>query len=228
MKIVVCDDCAEDRTYLSELAGRWAERAGLDAQISRYESAEQLLLQHGGDIDLLLLDIEMGDMDGVALARELRQRSETLQIVFVTGYDDYIAEGYDVSALHYLMKPVQPEKLFAVLDRAKDRLQKAERTLTFEAEGELIRLPLHRIRYADVRLNYVTLHADKDYTVKKPLSEIARELDERFFRVGRSAIVNLTLVSRVTKTDIILRTGETVPMPRGAWESVNQAILRME
>ena len=64
--------------------------------------------------DILLLDIEMGAMDGVSLAKKIRQENETVQILFVTGFADYISEGYEVAALHYLMKPVKQEKLFAV------------------------------------------------------------------------------------------------------------------
>lgn len=56
----------------------------------------------------------MGAMDGASLAKKIRQKNETVQILFVTGFADYISEGYEVAALHYLMKPVKQEKLFAV------------------------------------------------------------------------------------------------------------------
>ena len=63
----------------------------------------------------------MGAMDGVELAKRLRKTNDTVQIVFITGYSDYIAEGYEVAALHYLMKPVKEDKLFSVLDRAVEK-----------------------------------------------------------------------------------------------------------
>ena len=133
-----------------------------------------------------------------------------------------------MAALHYLMKPVREDKLLAVLDRAEERLHKAERVLTLEPGGEIVRVPLRQIRYIDVRLNYATIHAKEDYIVKKPLGEIAAALDERFYRVGRSAVVNLTCVSRITKTDIYLDDGTAVPLPRGAYEGVNRAIIDLE
>ncbi len=80
-----------------------------------------------GKLDILLLDIEMGAMDGVTLAKTLRKENDTLQIVFLTGYSDYISEGYEVAALHYLLKPVQKEKLFSVLYRALDKVKKNEK-----------------------------------------------------------------------------------------------------
>ena len=229
-RIAVCDDCAADREYIASLARQWAEQRGYLANLTLFVSAESFLFQYSEkkDFDILLLDIEMGAMDGVALAKRLRSENETVQIVFVTGYADYISEGYEVAALHYLMKPVKVDRLFAVLDRAAQRLHKAERVLTLETGGETVRVPLRQIRYADVRLNYVTIHAKEDYTVKKPLGELAAALDERFYRVGRSAIVNLTCVSRITKTDIYLSDGSVIPLPRGAYEGINRAIIDMD
>ena len=229
-RIAVCDDCAADRDYIANLARQWAESRGHLAELAGFVSAESFLFQYSdkNDYDILLLDIEMGAMDGVSLARRLRRENETVQIVFVTGYSDYISEGYEVDALHYLMKPVREDKLFAVLDRAAGRLNKAERALTLELGGETVRVALRHIRYVDVRLNYVTVHAKEDYTVKKPLSELAAALDERFYRVGRSAIVNLSCVSRITKTDITLSDGSVIPLPRGAYEGINRAIINME
>lgn len=226
--IAVCDDSAADREFLTDLTRRWAEERGHRLELRGFVSAEEFLFQcDGGGFDMVLLDIEMGGMDGVSLAKRLRREDKTVQIVFVTGYSDYIEEGYEVAALHYLMKPVKREKFFAVLDRAADRLKKAERVLTLDLGGETVRVPLYQVRYVDVRLNYATIHAKRDYTVKKPLGEIAAALDERFYRVGRSAVVNLTLIRRVTKTDIYLTDGSVIPLPRGAYEGVNRAIIAL-
>lgn len=226
--ISICDDSNADRTYLSALVKKWAEKTGREVRTSEYPSAEQFLFHFPDQgTDLLLLDIEMGGMDGVTLAKKLRSKNDALQIVFITGYSDYIAEGYEVSALHYLMKPVKEEKLFSVLNRAAEKIQKNERLLVLETGGELVRLPIYRIRYADVQGNYVTVHADGDHTAKMTLSQLEKQLDDRFYRVGRSAIVNLTQVARVTKADIFLNDSTRIPLPRGAYEGVNQAIIKL-
>lgn len=226
-KIAVCDDSAADRQYLSALTAQWADRAGAVAEVTVFPSAENFLFCYAEkkDYDILLLDIEMGKMDGVTMAKKLRQDNDTIQIIFITGYSDYISEGYEVAALHYLMKPVKEEKLFSVLDRAAEKLKKSEKVLNFETGGEMRRIPVHQIRYAEVRGNYVTIHGAEELTVKMTLGELEKELDERFFRVSRSALVNLTQITRVTKKDIYLITGETIPLPRGAYDSVNRAII---
>ncbi len=227
--IAICDDCDADRQYIFSMVERWASAHGHTVFVDTFISAENFLFCYAEkkDYDILLLDIEMGTMDGVTLAKQLRQSNDTVQIVFITGYSDYISEGYEVAALHYLIKPVKEDKLCAVLDRAADKLKKNEKVLIFEVGGEMVRVPIYQIRYADVFGNYVTIHALLDVTVKMTLGELEKQLDERFYRVGRSSVVNLTQISRVTKTELKLGDGTSVPLPRGAYDGVNRAIINM-
>lgn len=228
-KIAICDDSNADRQYILNMVDCWALTAGHVVHIDTFISAENFLFHYAeeSDYDILLLDIEMGAMDGVTMAKHLRQNNDTIQIIFITGYSDYIAEGYEVAALHYLMKPVKKEKLFSVLDRAADKVQKNETVLNLESGGEMVRVPIHQLRYADVMGNYVTLHAKEEYIVKMTLGELEKQLDERFYRAGRSVIVNLTAIARVTKTEIKLSDGTAIPLPRGAYEGINRAIINM-
>ena len=228
-RIAICDDKQEDREYVQQLTARWAQQRGNQVEMTEFCSAEQFLFScPQPDFDLLLLDIEMGEMDGVSLAKQVRRTNELMQIVFITGYSDYITEGYEVAALHYLMKPVKEEKLFAVLDRVMERLHKNTKVLTLETSEEMVRVPLYQVSALEVQRNYVTVHARQDYTVKKSLSELMEQLDERFFRVGRSAVVNLNDISRVTRSDIYLTDGRSIPLPRGAYDKLNRAIIHMK
>ena len=228
-KIAICDDSDADRQYVLDMVNRWAVQVGHQVHIDTFTSAENFLFHYAGesDYDILLLDIEMGAMDGVAMAKQLRKTNDTVQIVFITGYSDYIAEGYEVAALHYLMKPVKEEKLALVLERAVEKISKNEKVLNLESGGEMIRVPIYQIRYADVFGNYVTIHATSDITIKMTLGELEKSLDERFYRAGRSTIVNLTYISRVTKTEIKLSDGTALSLPRGAYDGINRAIINM-
>lgn len=228
-KIAICDDSDADRQYVLNMVNRWGAGAGHVVHTDTFASAENFLFHYAeeSDYDILLLDIEMEAMDGVTMAKQLRQNNDTIQIIFITGYSDYISEGYEVAALHYLMKPVKEEKLCVVLDRAAEKLSKNEKVLNFEVGGEMVRVPVYQIRYADVFGNYVTIHALSDITVKMTLGELEKQLDERFYRAGRSAIINLTQIGRVTKTEIRLADGTAVPLPRGAYDGINRAIINM-
>lgn len=228
-KIAICDDADADRRYVSDMVKSWAAHDGHTVHTDTFSSAESFLFHYAeeSDYDILLLDIEMGAMDGVTMAKQLRKENDTMQIIFITGYSDYISEGYEVAALHYLVKPVKKEKLFSVLDRAAEKLMRNEKVLNFEVGGEMVRVPIYQIRYAEVYGNYVTVHAASDIHIKMTLGEIEKQLDDRFYRVGRSAVVNLTQISRVTRTEIVLADGTAIPLPRGAYDGVNRAIINM-
>ena len=227
-RIAICDDEAEARRYVAELVRRWAEQGEHDVTLREYPSAEGLLFGDEAGYDILLLDIEMGGMNGVDLARSIRGRDAVAEIIFVTGYSDYIAEGYDVAALQYLMKPVSWEKLSATLDRALERLHRNERSLCLKTAGGMVRTPLYSIKYIDVQRNYATVHTNEEITVRRTLSQLAGELDERFFRLGRSAVINLYAVRKVTKTDVYLEDGTVLPLPRGCYDPLNRALIEMK
>lgn len=229
IKFAICDDNNTDIEYVAELVNEWSKANNCFIGIDKFISAESFLFQYAEkkDYDCLLLDIEMGEMDGVSMAKQIRKENESIQIIFITGYSEYIWEGYEVAALHYLMKPINKEKLFAVLDRAREKISKNERVLNLEQSGEVVRLPLFEIKYLEVRQNYVTYHAKQEYTMKVSLSDAQKELDERFFRIGRSYIINLAYVRKITKTDVYLMQDIILPLPRGMYEPLNRAIIQM-
>ena len=195
-KIAICDDSQADRDYVASLVRRWASEGNRTAHIEAFSSAESFLFHYAeeSDFDILLLDIEMGGYGrGQPWPNGCGKDNDAVQIVFITGYSDYIAEGYEVAALHYLdeaprMKTSSSPCWTGPLKSWKQN----EKVLHLELSGEMVRLPVHRIRWAEVSGNYVTIHAKPEYTVKRTLGQLEKELDERFFRVGRSAIVNLT------------------------------------
>lgn len=225
--IAICDDERAEIVYLASLVRTWAAERGISVHISDYESAESFWFAYEDDhsVDILLLDIQMGGMDGVSLAKKIRSANKEIQIIFITGYMEYIADGYEVEALHYLLKPVTDEKLAAVMDRAVEKLARNERALFISHAGESARIPLYEIRYLEVWQNYVTIHADAKHTVKKPLGELEKELDDHFFRAGRSYIVNLRYIRKTTKTEIHLLDGAVIPLSRGLYEALNRAMI---
>lgn len=230
LRIAICDDSPADRAHAADLVRLWACARGFPLTLSLFPSAENFLfrLEDSQPWDILLLDIEMGPTSGLALAQRLRRAGDMVQIVFITGYSDYIAQGYDVAALHYLLKPVNQEKFFSVLDRAAAALARNEQCLSLPLSGQVVRVPLYTIRYVDVRSNYTTVHAKEEYTLKMPLKEIACQLDKGFYQAGRSLIVNLAFVAKVAKNQVILTGGVRLPLPRGCYEGLNRAIIQMD
>ena len=96
----------------------------------------------------------------------------------------------------------------------------------FDAHGEAVRIPLREIRYFEVRQNYVTIHAGQEYVLKKTLGELEKELDNGFFRTGRSFVVNLSYIRKITKTEVHLSDDTAIPLPRGMYQALNRAMIR--
>ncbi len=227
-RFAVCDDNPADIQYVVSLINNWSKKSNTPFQIETYPSAEAFLFAYEDDngVDVLFLDIEMNGMSGVELAKRLRATGAKLQIVFITGYMDYIEQGYDVEALHYLLKPVTQEKLETVLERAMERLGARGNVLVLSWGGSMVRLPLDEIRYLEVMKNYVTVHAGETYSVKRTLRELEEELDDSFYKIHRSYVVNLRFVKKVTKTAVTLKESEELPLSRKAYEGLNRALIQ--
>jgi DNA-binding LytR/AlgR family response regulator len=228
INIAICDDEQVEIAYLVKLARDWADSRGIPARFFEYMSAEGFLFEHedGGAIDILLLDIQMEGMDGVRLARKIREKNDATQIIFITGYPDFIADGYDVSALHYLMKPVKEDKLLEVLDRAISRIGKSSRTITFPKTGGGIKIKADDIIYAEVLSHTVVLHlanGSEEFTMR--ISDMEELLGEGFFRCHRSFIVSMERVKRVTRQAMVLDDGREVPLSRNLYDAANRMFI---
>lgn len=228
LNIAVCDDEKAEREYLKKLSQEWAALRKINAVFSLFESAESFLFHYSEDksLDILMLDIQMKKMSGVDLARNIRQESSTIQIVFITGYPDFMAEGYDVSALHYLMKPVKKEKLFEVLDKAVAHLQTAPRTILFPRPGGAVRIKADDIIYAEVLSHTTVLHLVKGKEeFQMRISDMENLLGDGFFRCHRSYIVSMKYVRRVTRIAMVLEDGCEIPLSRNLYDEANQAFI---
>lgn len=229
-KISIIDDNETDIEYMTGLVKGWAEAAGHTLALSAFPSAEAFLFEYesGTGFDMLLLDIEMGGMNGVELAKKIRQRDGTVQLVFITGFPDFIAEGYEVSALHYLMKPVLQEKLYTVLDKAAMNLSKSEKRLKVAYDRRVDLIPLSRILYVEAQKQYVLIHTPEEtYRMKTTLAETKDALDEFFFHCQRSFLINLRYVLQVKSSCVVLKNGEEIPISRGMSEAIGREIIRM-
>lgn len=124
LRIGICDDVYDARLVLRSALERILERRHVEGRFFEFSSGEGLLRwleSHAGELDLVFLDMEMGELDGMETARRLRALDVGLQLVFVTGYADHVFDGYSVGALGYLLKPPGAEQLEEVLDRAQGR-----------------------------------------------------------------------------------------------------------
>jgi len=229
LNIAICDDESVERDYLTDLTQKWAESNAHDITIASFGSAENFLFAYEDmkSLDILLLDIQMGAMDGMALARHLRKTNDTTQLIFITGYQDFMAEGYDVSALHYLMKPVEPTRLYAVLDKAAAQANIQEDELLVQTADAVVKIPHKAIIYIEAFAHYVHIHTKAAmHETRANIGDIAQTLGDGFARCHRSYVVGLRHISHITKTDVILDTGGKIPLSRRLHKEASQAFVK--
>lgn len=234
LQIAICDDETAQLSLLEMLVRKWAKEKRIPVQVAACRNADQFffLWEEKKDTNILLLDIDMPGMDGMSLARKLREKGERLQILFITGVADQALLGYEVEAVSYLLKPVKEEKLFSGLDRAWEHCEMAEPELVVEMAGEIARVRIRDIRYLESAAHDTIVWLDKAGEGLKSrvgiqkLEEALQKEEGLFFRLHRSYLVNLAHVDRITRKEVLLDTGVSIPVARGKWEELNRAWLR--
>ncbi len=229
LSIAVCDDNETDLQYINDMINVWATQERIPVSVRTFPSAESFLFHYSenNDYDILLLDVEMGKLNGIELARQIRLQNSCVQIVFITGYPDFIAEGYEVCALHYLMKPIKPEKFKEVLSRGAVLSQKERPFLLISSERETVRIFFDDIYYAESQGHYMLVHTiQTQYRVRMTVSGLLEKLDKGFYRCSRSFIVSLRHICRITLKEVFLDNQVSLPLGRGQYDEINTTMIR--
>ena len=231
MRLAVCDDEKPQVHAIVDLIQKWSADNHVDVNIDTFYSAEEFLFRwsEGQPYDLAVLDIKMRKMTGIELAKTIRKTDQDLPIVFITGVADHVFEGYDVSALNYLIKPYQPNQFYTTLDKAYALFsQKESGTLMISQGDRLIRIPYKEILYMEIRGHYFDIHTLTmgDFRTKKQMEEMLSLLDKKLFiRCHRSYIINVVHVTSIARQEIKLKTGEIIPLSLPNVQPVTQLFI---
>lgn len=211
MRIAICDDETRGRERIRTLLD--SEFSG--AQTSEFDSGTKLIeaVKAGYQPDIVLLDIAMEGMNGMEAAKKLRSLSDVI-LIFVTGIKEQVFQAFDVGAFHYLMKPVDQEKLKSVLDRAVKEVEKrtgAPKFLLVKTAGAHRRVLVEDILYVENSGRKVILHTRTEkIEYYERMNHLEELLGEGFFRCHRGYLVALAAVSGYDTTTITLDSGDKV------------------
>ena len=230
MQIGICDDSAEARLALRAALERALDRRQSEGGFLEFSSGEGLLRwmeNHAGELDLVFLDIERGEVDGMETARRLRAADDGLQLLFVTGYTDHVFDGYSVGALGYLMKPPRPEQLDGVLERAAEALMRDFDSAFICRSGEtLYRIPKKSILYfASDRRQVSCISAARTYTFYGKLDDVERDVGDGFVRVHQRYLVRTAAVDRLEGSQVFVGE-EAIPVSRACRSAALAALAR--
>ncbi len=228
LNIAICDDEPKELEYIASIVKNWGEHSGHFCELQTFPFAETFLFAYEEDksYDILLLDVEMGEMSGIALAKKLRKEDNQAEIIFITSHFEFCGEGYEVDALHYLIKPISEQKLHTVLNKAVGKLQIEPPSVVITCEGQTIKLYENEIFYVESLLHYIAIHTkDKEYKIKGNLSTFAKKLSEDFYQTHRSYLVSLKKIVKISRTAVYLKDQTELPLSRGKYDDVNRAFI---
>ena len=229
LRIGICDDESRARDSLRFQLEKVLEdrEAEIVYEFSSGTVALSWLRNHPGEIDLLFLDVEMPGENGMDTAGKIREFDQKLLIVFVTGYSDYVFDGYQVGAMDYLIKPVKTERLEQLIIRVEKALgeQKKEMFVFRNTDG-VYRMPVGEIQYfySDRRKVFLVLR-DREYSFYEKLDEVERQMKEGFIRIHQRYLVNPAWVEHMDSTSVTVN-GQRLPVSRGLRESAMARLAR--
>ena len=216
MNIAVVDD---EEIIRQQIHG-FIKKQTPDFSISDFATGEELLAA-GKDVDIIFLDIQMEGMGGIEAARNLRQRNADAVLVFITGIQEYVFEAFDVSAFHYLLKPIEEKKFMEVLCRAAEEVGKRkgqkEQQIFIKTKNQGYTLNLKSILYVESRGKKVEIHTtDMEEIIEMyaTMDELEGQLGDGFYRCHRGYLVNMAYIVRYDNDSIFLSSGSKVYLTR--------------
>lgn len=230
LRVAICEDNNTEQVRLADAIRDWANARKEQVDILCYSNAESFIVAWPDiSFDLAFLDIQMKNMTGIQLAEHIRQTDKNMLIVFVTSFSQYVLKGYDVDALHYLIKPLSPAKLIPIMDKARVIWRSNQKDVLLVSNGSgQIKLHFGSIFYISMLSHTAEIHTDSEvFELRKTAAELDKLLPFQFMRCHRSYIVNLLKADCVYKDSIILSNGIKLPISRNNSKQINDAFVRI-
>ena len=221
IRVAVCDDDAKERSQLVAAYRRVSAEAGYESELAEFGGPEEFLASDPARFDIAFLDIEMPGcaMDGMSLAKVIHDKYKSCTVVLVTNYLEYAPQGYSVGAYRYIMKPVREGQLALEIGKLLPEIERRHQAAFISLKSATGVTVLRRRE-----ISYIETGASKNVVFHTTARAIANrsslnywegELSEDgFFRIHSAFLVNLAFVRSVEKTEVLLTTGERLPVSK--------------
>lgn len=233
IRVAICDDFPETVTQVNEYLVEYQQLRDVKLDIKSFYNAEELWeYLRRNPCDLIILDIELVEMNGVELGHLIRTelKDNIIKIVYISAKNCYDRQLFDVQPLNFLQKPIDKEKLFKMVDLTAELLSSRDRVFVFESKQGTFRMKFNDILYFESFDHYFKIETKSgDYEFKPTLAEIMEQIsDSRFIQVHRSYIINYDNTSHIKYEEITMLNGDVISISRDRRNEVRKIISELE
>lgn len=232
INIALCDDNEAARVEVSGLVKEYSQKRGQALKLESYHAALELLnaIERGARFDVLILDIIMPGFDGIQTAAEIRRFDSCVKIIFLTSSPDFAVQSYTVNAFYYLLKPIDVEALFKILDLALDAVERdSSDGLIIRCKDGITHIGSDKLEFCEImhRTLYIHLTTGEVLESAGSMDSLEKQLSgqPRFLRFHRSFLVNLNHIQSISRKSVTMSSRAEIPIPRGKYNEIKNAFL---
>lgn len=228
IRVAICEDEKDTQLLIEDYIHNILKNINIEHEIKKYDLGEELLESNLKDIDILLLDIQMGQINGMDTARKIREVDNKMEIIFITSLIDYVQEGYEVRAYRYLLKSIELEELKKHLLTCIKEIENKNSYILIKNKSNTYKIYSNEIKYIEVQKKNMLIHTiNKNLDVRYSLEKIEKDINlDKFVRCHKSFLVNLSYVENIKSNTIILESGEEVPVSRYRYKEVKAKFFK--
>ncbi len=204
MQIAICDDITECRLSVKCYAEEYFKLRHIECSIDEYKTGEDLI-KSDKTYDILFLDIELGNLNGISVAKEIQKINRNTVILVVTAYNQYLDDAMDIQVTRYIDKPIKQNRIFSALDKALSVINESVIVLHAK-DSRVIRLKASDIIYAEAKLRGVFVFtAENSFVIKETMKQLRPMLTASYFAVPHNSyIVNMNYIRSFQRSEIFL------------------------
>lgn len=229
MKIAVVDDNEADIELFLKLIEEYGNRYHKTIYVSVFSEGEELLKRFQKEkFSAIFLDIYMESISGVEAARKIRKKDKDVRLIFTTTSDEYFAEGFEVEATHYLLKPLDTKKIDEVMKRLHDIFSEEEAMLILQSGSRQVQIPKNKILYIETIRNGIMICCRNNQISVRCSLSLAMEMlqSNNFLRCHRYSVVCLDAVERVENDSFIMTDGRRILLRREGRKELKETYYR--
>lgn len=226
--IAICEDNAVQLEQIRNLFNQFSINENVKFNIYTFFTGEHLLVHDYNHYDILVLDIKLGQLNGIDVAKMIRKTNEHLKIIFITALDKYWPDGYNVNAFRYILKPLNENFFYNEIKNVITAINKNKAFITIENNGILKKILISNIKYLEIYNRKVIIHTNnsKNYTSSYKLKYWNEKLQPfGFANPHNSFLVNLNCVVELSKEKVTLIDGETIYVSQRKYKNFKKKFI---